>query len=453
MPPDGGFMFIWEKVTALITRRERNNAKKKRNKKIMVIVLLICFMAVSMAAGYYWFSDKPASSGDVLGAPQGKSNILVLGVDERADDVGRSDTMFIATIDNNTHNVSLLSVPRDTRVKIQGHGWEKINHAYAYGGHTLSKQTVESLLGFRIDHFVIINFASFYKIIDAIGGIDINVDKRMYYSDPYDNLLIDLQPGLQHMDGKTAIQYVRYRDEEGDIGRIERQQKFIKAALEKIQSPSIIPKIPGIIKEVASVIKTDMSIPDMLSSARIFNVASKLGINAQMVPGKPAYIDDVSYWIPDIAALRKYITQVLGVTVDERYTAATQLMESEYKQSIPKEMKILDKPVVKSTQAAQEPLKPKVTATKSVRAEVINGSGDAAAGNRIASMLRSKGIEVSSISNSSLSSRTTIVSHTTDGSIINKIDSLPFNFSLEINKDDNASSQVTVIIGKDNAGK
>jgi len=131
--------------------------------------------------------------------------------------------MFVATIDEATKSVSLLSVPRDTRVKIPGHGWDKINHAYANGGSQLSQKAVENLLGIPIDYYVTIDFAGFYKIVDAVGGVDVDVEKRMYYEDPYDELVIDIQPGMQHMNGKTAIQYVRYRDSEGDIGRIERQ--------------------------------------------------------------------------------------------------------------------------------------------------------------------------------------------------------------------------------------
>ena len=157
---------------------------------------------------------------------------MLLGVDRRADDVGRSDTLMVASVDMDSHKAALLSVPRDTRVAIDGHGYDKINHAYAFGGHELSKSTVERLLGTHIAHYVIIDTKAFQRIIDALGGVDIDVDKRMHYEDPWDDnggLVIDLYPGQQHLDGAKAIQYVRYRDGEGDIGRIGRQQKFMKA--------------------------------------------------------------------------------------------------------------------------------------------------------------------------------------------------------------------------------
>ena len=185
-----------------------------------------------------------------------KTTIMIMGVDERDDDVGRSDTLMVATLDPKKDQAALMSVPRDTRVKIKGHGWDKINAAYAYGsakggpeaGEKLAQRTVEDFLGVNMDHYVVVNIQAFQKIIDAIGGIDIDVEKRMYYEDPWDDdggLIIDLQPGMQHMDGKTAVTYVRYRDEEGDIGRIKRQQKFMKACMDKVTSPAIIPKLPS----------------------------------------------------------------------------------------------------------------------------------------------------------------------------------------------------------------
>ena len=112
--------------------------------------------------------------------------------------------------------------------------YDKINHAYAYGGHELTQKVVESFLNVPINYYVLIDIQAFEKIIDAVGGVDIDVEKRMYYEDPWDDnggLVIDLQPGLQHLNGKTAIQYVRYRDGEGDIGRINLSKKFMKAFL------------------------------------------------------------------------------------------------------------------------------------------------------------------------------------------------------------------------------
>ena len=180
----------------------------------------------------------------------------------------------------------------------------KINHAYALGGHKLARQSVESLLGIPMDYYITVNFAGFYKIIDAVGGVTINVEKRMYYEDPYDNLVINLRPGEQRMDGKTAIQYVRYRDEEGDIGRISRQQKFIKAMFTEIMSPSVLPRIPSIIREVSNAVKTDMPTSEMIKLANLLHDAYKNGLKTYMVPGQASlYSQKTSYWIPDIGRI------------------------------------------------------------------------------------------------------------------------------------------------------
>lgn len=283
---------------------------------------------------------------DGLLTAKDKTTIMIMGVDERDDDVGRSDTLMIATLDPKKDQAALMSIPRDTRVKIKGHGWDKINAAYAYGsakggteaGEKLAQRTVEDFLGVNMDHYVVINIQAFQKIIDAIGGIDIDVEKRMYYEDPWDDdggLIIDLQPGMQHMDGKTAVTYVRYRDEEGDIGRIKRQQKFMKACMDKITSPAIIPKLPSVISEVMSSVKTDLSFRQLLEFAGTLKEAQKNGLKTEMVPGKPLYIDGISYWIPDLQKLRTTLADTLGITMSASEKAQLERTQHEYESSIP----------------------------------------------------------------------------------------------------------------------
>ena len=284
------------------------------------------------------FDEKPKDKQAKMLTAHDKATIMIMGVDEREDDVGRSDTLMIATVDPKKNQAALLSVPRDTRVKVKGHGYDKINAAYAYGGERLTQDTVENLLGVQMDHYVIINTKAFQRIIDAIGGVDINVEKRMYYEDPWDDdggLVIDLYPGKQHMDGKTAITYVRYRDTEGDIGRIKRQQNFMKAVMDKVTSPSIITKLPAIIKEVAGSVKTDLSIRQLLEFAGTLKESQRNGLKTEMVPGKPMYISGISYWIPDISDLRMAVAGTLDVPVSSSLRAQMQQEEDEYMSTIP----------------------------------------------------------------------------------------------------------------------
>ena len=267
--------------------------RRRKTSRIWLYVILAFVFVIAAGIGALFASSGLLDKEDDSTVEEGlltahdKSTVMIMGVDERDDDVGRSDTLMVAAIDPKKNKASLLSIPRDTRVKIKGHSWDKINAAYAYGGEKLTQRTVEDFLGLNIDHYVIINTKSFQKIIDAIGGIDIDVEKRMKYEDPWDDdggLVIDLQPGMQHMDGKTAVTYVRYRDEEGDIGRIKRQQKFMKACMDKLVSPAIIPHLPSIIKEVMSSIKTDLSFRQILEFAGTLKEAQKNGLQTEMVP-------------------------------------------------------------------------------------------------------------------------------------------------------------------------
>lgn len=324
-----------------------NKQRKSKSKRILVIVgVLLTTLSLAAAAFFWGFTDKGSQTISALTAHK-KINILLLGINQRKNDIGRSNVTCVVTVDTDTKDVSMVWVPRDSRVKIPGYGWNKIGHAYAYGGSKLSEQTVSDLLGIPIDYYVAINMDGFKKVIDALGGVDINVAKRMYYYDPYDegevdnNGLIDLQPGLQHMDGNTALQFVRFRhDEMGDIGRIERQQTFAKALLADIMTPSIITKIPSVIQEANSVFKTDMPVSQMLSLSKVITDAYKQGINTDMVAGRPVYIDDISYWVPDIVAMRKQIAQIEGLTMDDQYLATAQSLASEYEASVPKKTKV-----------------------------------------------------------------------------------------------------------------
>ena len=305
--------------------------------------VLVVFVLAAVAGAFFAQSSlldkrtKEDPKEELLTATD-KATIMIMGVDERSDDIGRSDTLMVATIDPVKNETSLLSIPRDTRVAIPRNGYDKINAAYAYGGEKLTQRTVEDFLGIRIDHYVIINIHAFQKIVDAIGGIDINVEKRMYYEDPWDDdggLIIDLRPGMQHMDGKTAVTYVRYRDEDGDIGRVKRQQKFMRACVDAVTTPAILPRLPGIISSVIDSVKTDLSVRQMLEFIGTLKESQAKGLRTEMVPGRPLFIDEVSYWIPDMAQLRRGMANALGVTLSSTERSRMERAVREYEDSIP----------------------------------------------------------------------------------------------------------------------
>ena len=332
---------------------ERRRKIANRNQKIKLLFLSFGIVITSLVfyAGFNFsnFNDVDSSNNStaiietekVAASTVAKErvNIMLMGVDERVEDVGRSDTLMVASLDAAQDSVSLLSIPRDTRVQIKRHGYDKINAAYAYGGEALTQNTVESLLGINIDHYIIVNTNSFGKMIDAIGGIDIDVDNRMFYEDPWDDnggLVIDLKPGLQHMDGKTAITYVRYRDEEGDAGRVRRQQKFMRACFEKLSDPSMMIKLPEIVQEARNAVKTDLSINEMVDIAKTLKLAdeSDEGLKTGIVPGRWAYINGVSYLLPNIERLGEVVTDNLGIESD-KIDKHFEKIACEYEESVP----------------------------------------------------------------------------------------------------------------------
>lgn len=436
-------------------RQKRKTKRSFRRVKIAGAILLLILIAV-MGTVFGLKHENVGTTAD--GEPsEGQDTIvhvMILGVDSRKDDVGRSDTMMVAALDTDKGKAALLSVPRDTRVAIEGHGYEKINHAYAYGGHEMSQKSVESLLGVNIDHYIIINTTAFERIIDAMGGVDINVEKRMYYEDPWDDnggLVIDLYPGEQHMDGKKAIQYVRYRDGEGDIGRIGRQQKFVKACLSKLISTDMLPRLPKFIEEASTAIKTDMSVPELLRFAKQMKEVHNNGLTAQMVPGQPAYLQDVSYWIPDITDLRQLIMDELGLEATEDMKEKAQADEDAYRKSLPKDMQLLATSKNVSGQVAeeseaelqkkeQEPMKP-----EQISVMVINDSGINGAGARVAGILQRKGFIISGVETGKTSSRqqTTITTSTRNTDVFY---GMPFPCVI---MDGGSSNQAVVHIGLD----
>ena len=278
---------------------------KKQRHFLRRLMLLILVLVVGAAAYLYWlgFFDPlvPARADDALPMAEDKLSILLIGSDgneEFANHGERADTIIFVSIDLQKQEVFLLSIPRDTRVNIPGHGEEKINHAYAYGGSDLLRETVESLLGVPVDYYLATDFSSFVEIVDMLGGVDIEVDKRMYYQ-TYDGL-IDIQAGLQHLDGETALQYVRFRqDELGDITRVGRQQKFLKALAEKILADGNWWRLPGVLSKLFDLLQGDLSQGQLLRLAWQLRKLDFEQISSATLPGNFATIAGVSYWQMD----------------------------------------------------------------------------------------------------------------------------------------------------------
>lgn len=253
----------------------------------------------------------PARSGQseeaALITPAPPTRILILGVDERKGDSGRSDTMLLLQIDAGSP-LRILSIPRDTKVTLKDHGESKINSAYTYGGPDLAREAVATLTGLTVDYYVKINLAGFRHLVDLLGGIEFNVPKRMHYVDPTDGLLIDLQPGLQHLDGTKAEQLVRFRHDEvgDDVGRIGRQQEFLKALVAEALTPSKLPELPGLVMSARQYVETDLPVAAQFKLAQaVYGARSSGGLVVETLPGHGGYEDGISFYLPDRSQLQR----------------------------------------------------------------------------------------------------------------------------------------------------
>ena len=461
--------------------------------RITSVVLAAVFCGM---LGYYFWDQKQVeeSYGPSIDGMKKeerlslKKNIIVLGVDERPeeDDPGRSDTLFVVMLDTNNKNVSLLSVPRDTRVHIPKYGWDKINHAYPLGGQKLTQRTVEEFLGIKVNNYVMVDFKGFKGLVDAIGGVDIEVEENMYYKDTWDGFTVDIKKGKQHMDGNKAIQYVRYRDEEGDIGRVRRQQRFIMAMYEKIASEDLLKNIPGLAKQLTNMIKTDMNVADMITLGKAMHtMVRETGVKMNTVPGVGEYLGDISYYLPDVEATRKIVAQLQGAEMTGRYKSSSELLANEYaknKQEVlektkPKQEEKKDKKddkkaaekknelrneaqrklealnakkyPIDTTKKSKEPEPVKIApARSSVVVRVVNCSGAPAAGDVAASRLRSAGFTVIRGGSGEVIAETTVISTTNNGAVVSKLANIPFPHSMRITRDGAADCDGVVMIGK-----
>jgi LCP family protein required for cell wall assembly len=249
-------------------------------------------------------------------------NILLLGSDQRSPNAGaRSDTIILVNINAKTKKINLMSIPRDSRVDIPGHGFDKINAAFNSdyfndGGVNLSIKTVESILGLpqeSIPFYAVVNFQGFEKVIDALGGVTIDVKEPMHYHSWTGDVKIDLNPGVQHLNGEKALEYARFRyDLYGDfavdgsgnvIGRVQRQDDLIKALVEQTKNLRTIWKFPAVSQAIGEAVKTNLTVGQITRLALLLKNTTEKDINIVNFPGKPEYINSISYVVPDFTKL------------------------------------------------------------------------------------------------------------------------------------------------------
>lgn len=216
----------------------------------------------------------------------------------------RSDVMMIASLDLVNQTVSILSVPRDTRVQLPGkRSYAKINQAHADGGIPYTKEAVEEFLGISIDHHVVIKQEAIQKLVDALGGISVDVPMDMDYDDNWGQLHIHLKEGKdQHLNGEQIVGFMRYRhgDPQGDLGRIKRQQQVIQVLSQQAKNPATLLKATALIDAIQKYVQTDLTPEQQLALASLFHKVETANIQTASLPTEGTdTIDGVNYVIPD----------------------------------------------------------------------------------------------------------------------------------------------------------
>ncbi|MEO1210652.1 MAG: LCP family protein [Cyanobacteria bacterium J06638_20] len=281
------------------------------------------------------FGQDDISSGLSFRLPQitRPVNILVLGVKVLSSDVndpppevqdlgyhalvnsfeGLSDTMLLIRFNPGEESLSVLSLPRDTRTYVEGIGMTKLNEANLYGGAALSATSIQDLLGdVPIDRYVRINVQGVEKLVDALGGVTLYVPRDMEYTDESQHLYIDLQEGEQHLDGDEALQFLRFRyDAYGDIGRVQRQQTFMRAMVEQALSPNTLTRIPQILSVVQENVDTNLTVEELVALTAYASQIERSDVQMLMLPGEFSGNGqyEASYWLPHLSAIDDMVAE------------------------------------------------------------------------------------------------------------------------------------------------
>lgn len=292
-----------------VRKKRKKHGKAKKVILIVLAVIVVLCVAVGAAAALYMNSISDSMKMDseqqseldtVLSEStvQEPYYVLLLGSDARANDTAsRSDTMILVRVDANVGKATLVSIPRDTKVEIEGHGTQKINAAYAFGGPAGAVEAVENMSGIEISHYAEIHFDELEKAVDQLGGIWVDIPESNDQTGA-SNTGVELNAGMQRLNGEQALAFARerYGYNEGDFQRAENQRILVQALADTILS---LPPtdLPGAVQSLANCISTDYSLNELIELAQTFQSAEHYYFYSAMVPSTTQTIDGVSYTI------------------------------------------------------------------------------------------------------------------------------------------------------------
>ena len=305
------------------------------------LISLIAFSAIFAGIGKYVFKEDNTaiSAGENKGTEEEIEEelkdsdeilVLLMGIDDNDYEGGvektkrmkiegedrhkptglRSDTMVLGKYNFNTGEITLLSIPRDTRTAIRGRkNLEKITHAHSYGGPYLAMKAVKDLLGVDLKYYITVDYLAVEKMVEAVGGVPIDVPVKMRHPDPY----IHLDPGMQTLDGEKSLMYLRFRSYPGgDTGRVAAQQVFMKQFLKEVLKPKNVLALPKMVKIYYDYVDTNVPLSIIGKGALSANKINLEDMKVATLPGDGEYIGKVSYYIYDEFEMNKLVRELFG---------------------------------------------------------------------------------------------------------------------------------------------
>lgn len=306
--------------------KRRRRPKKNNNFSKIFILIMIAVVGIFAYANWQINNNFTAQNNQNAITPLDlnfnfsprRQNILLMGIDVASNESNpfkgnRSDTMLLISIAPYGKNINVISIPRDSKVYIPGKNKaDKINHAFAFGGAKLAVKTVEEAFGVKINNYLAISNAGVIKMIDTLGGLPIYIEKNMKYDDYSANLHINLKQGEHILTGKQTEGYLRFRhDSFGDIGRIRRQQWFFNALIARLKDPTVIVKLPELLKIMPQYIQTDLSGYDLAKYLGMAKNVDTSTIQIATIPGAPSTKGVISYWIVDPVKTQDLINKMV----------------------------------------------------------------------------------------------------------------------------------------------
>lgn len=277
--------------------------------KIFISAVLV-ILIVGSGIGIYLLNQRNVE--DLVERGE-KVNLLVLGLDYiKGATARRSDSMMLVSIDAETNRASLISIPRDLYLKYPEGKFYRVNAAYAIDGAELARKMVSDFLGVPINFYLVIDYQGFKEIVDLIGGVEITVEERLQYTDKAGDLNIDIKPGRQTLNGSEALGYMRYRGNQSDLKRINRQQKFLRALLQSSIQLKGWSQIKGLINTGRKYTKTNLSLMDMYDLAKTARSLEMDDFTMKALPGRPARVDNKSVLLPMVVETRRVIAKEIN---------------------------------------------------------------------------------------------------------------------------------------------